>query len=323
MLNLAPRILPGAARCLALATALLVAACDVRVPTSLTPSGTIRPAPTFSLPSFPPDESEAPTDEPEPTLAGPTLAPGSVVLDGPYPPGTAVRVTVGRLVVRSEPRPRAPSLYVLDRNDVLILLGWPRRIEGRIWYEAVRSGTGGELPPLPSEFGGGERVAGWVTVRDGAATVRTVAARCPDEVTLAIVGAMLASERLACFGRDEITLSGTSGCASCAGATTDVARPEWLIGAFSAELLSVDPTLRLGDLAMRFSPDGPERPAPGSIVDVTGHFDDPAASTCRLEVTIRNTLLPVARALAVDACRQEFVVDRYEVTGTDPNFPTD
>jgi hypothetical protein len=303
------------------ALAAVLAACDVRVPSSLLPSGTIRPAPTFSLPSFPPDETEAPTDEPEPTLTGPTLEPGSVVLDGPFPPGTAVRVTVGGLAVRSEPRPRAPALAELQQGDVLALLGWPRRIDGRTWYEALRAGTGGKLPPLPSEFGGGERVGGWVVVRDGRATVRGVAPRCPDEVTLAVVGAMLASERLACFGSDSITLTGTSGCGECGGASTDVARPEWLIGEFSAELLSVDPRLRLGDLSMRFSPDGPERPAAGSVVDVTGHFDDPAAADCRLEVTVRNTLLPVARSLAVEACRQQFVVERYQVIGSDPDFP--
>jgi hypothetical protein len=300
----------------------MLSACDVRVPSSFQPSGTIRPAPTFSLPSFPADETEGPTDEPEPTLGGPTLEPGSVILDGPYPPGTAVRVIAAALDVRSEPRPRAPSLAVLGRGDVLILRGWPRLIDGRTWYEALRAGTGGRLPPLPAQFGGGERVGGWVVVRDGGAKVRPLAARCPDEVTLAVVGAMLASERVACFGDERITLTGTSGCGRCGGTTTDLAKPDWLIGEFSAELLSVDPRLRIGDLAMRFSPDGPARPAPGSVIDVTGHFDDPAAADCRLEVTVRNTLLPVARALAVEACRQEFVVDRYQVNGSDPDFPS-
>jgi hypothetical protein len=81
-------------------------------------------------------------------------------------------------------------------------------------------------------------------------------------------------------------------------------------------------------IRLRFRPSGPTKPAQGSIIRVRGHFRDDAAANCSLATSypwerfdddpaIHDVAVTVARHL----CRQEFVVDSYDVLGTDPNFP--
>jgi hypothetical protein len=78
----------------------------------------------------------------------------------------------------------------------------------------------------------------------------------------------------------------------------------------------------VGPLTIHFPPAGPARPEPGSILRVAGHFDDPAARDCRITLFATDDLaeLELAPATAVSACRQRFVVERYEVTGVAPDF---
>jgi hypothetical protein len=58
----------------------------------------------------------------------------------------------------------------------------------------------------------------------------------------------------------------------------------------------------------------------GSIVRVTGHFSDPASTTCTIST------FDGGRAVAVDPrtaelfCRDQFVLDAVEVIGTDPTY---
>ena len=89
-------------------------------------------------------------------------------------------------------------------------------------------------------------------------------------------------ERLACYGDRSITLEGVLGCGGCGGAVPGIFEPEWLASPMNYDLLSVDPSEHLGPFMTYWSPDGPERPDAGSIVRITGHFDDPAAEGCRV-----------------------------------------
>ena len=63
----------------------------------------------------------------------------------------------------------------------------------------------------------------------------------------------------------------------------------------------------------------------GSIVRVTGHFSDPASTTCVLNGADWSTGEPLPAAgpdprIAELYCREQFVVDAYEIIGTDPDF---
>jgi hypothetical protein len=70
-------------------------------------------------------------------------------------------------------------------------------------------------------------------------------------------------------------------------------------------------------LDLHIAPDsGLAFPPEGSIVRVTGHFNDAAATTC----VITGTADPVDPEAAVLGCREAFVVDAFEITGTDPDF---
>jgi hypothetical protein len=93
----------------------------------------------------------------------------------------------------------------------------------------------------------------------------------------------------------------------------------WLASPTNVDIISVDPTDRLGPFALRFPPDGVEVPDAASIVRVTGHFDDDAAGDC--SVALGEPPAPVDAQAADLYCREQFVVESLEVTGTDPDFP--
>ena len=211
----------------------------------------------------------------------------------------------------------------LDRGDVLVLDYLPRLIDGRVWYTASRVAQDGEMPARLPELE--DRLYGWVAVRDGDTDyVEPLAPRrCPGVVSLETVSELLGSERLACFGGWAITLEGVFGCGGCGGFTPGEFAPRWLIHPFAAEPLSIDPPARFANMVIRFRPDGPAKPDLASIIRVVGHFDDPASQRCELSVSIDGTdaLVQVPERFAIATCRQEFVVESYEILGTDPDFP--
>ncbi len=73
---------------------------------------------------------------------------------------------------------------------------------------------------------------------------------------------------------------------------------------------------------MRVAPDsGLEIPADGSIVRVTGHYSDPASTTCSMATFDGELAIAVDPRTAELYCREQFVVDSFEVIGTDADFP--
>lgn len=251
----------------------------------------------------------------------PVVAPPTDVL----PPGAVARVAVDVLRIREAPNSAATMLDQLPAGQLVVVgpgtAGYgPVSGEGFAWYPVRRLGELTELPALPGELPG-EGALGWAAAGDGTtAYLELVAPRCPARpVTLALLDAMLPWEQLACFGPEAITIDGTFGCGGCGGAAAGTFDPAWLAYPLSYGFLSVDPNLRIGPFAMRFVPDGPPVPADGSIVHVTGHFDDPAATGCI--IAPGEPPMPIDSSTAVLYCREQFVVDAIEVTGTDPDFP--
>jgi hypothetical protein len=262
--------------------------------------------------------------------AGGSAGPSPVVAapGGLIPPGSVARVTVDGLRIREGPSTDAATLDQLPVGQ-LVAVGFaptiatwgPTDADGFAWYPVRRLADLTELPALPESVLDLEGDDGWAAASDGETPfLELVPPRCPSRpVDLATLEAMQPWESLACFGTEQITFEGVFGCGGCGGAFPGTYAPEWLAHPLNFAVVSVDPNERMGPLALRFPPDGPAMPDPASIIRVTGHFDDAASSTC--EVAPGEEPTPLEPAVAELYCREQFVVESLEVTGTDSDFP--
>lgn len=267
---------------------------------------------------------EVPSAEPSATVGPPAAF---QVL----PPGSAVEVRVAELNLRRKPTTSARRVETLERGDLLVvspsdyvIAGYgPIEADGYTWYPVITIDGDGELDPLPTNPVQivAEPATGWIAVDDGEDRfVRQVAPRCPTTVDITNVSGMLPAERLACFGAP-IVLEGTFGCGGCGGAIAGEFEPNWLASPMNFDLLSEDVSVQFGPLALHFRPTGPARPEPGSIIRVTVHVDDARSARCSIkEFGDGDALVPVDPATAVFFCREQLVVDSYELLGTDPDF---
>jgi hypothetical protein len=309
----------------------LVAACSGPAPT-LGPStpGPLSPAPTVESPMPSASAEASPSAAPS---AVPT-PPGIGTLDV-FPPGAAVQVGVKELNLRKNPSTSAKRVDLLTRGEVLIIspldeisFGYgPVKKGGYTWYPVVvtpyRDGALPALPAEPANVTTGVPTWGWVASDDGSHQYLTaLQPRCPTTVDLASVQGMLPAERLGCFGAP-IVLEGTFGCGGCGGAVAGTFKPNWLASPLSFGFLSVNASERLGPLALRFPPAGPAEPAAGAIIRVTVHVDDPRATKCVMAEPVGSgtDLVPVDARTAVLQCREQLVVESFEVLGADPSFP--
>jgi hypothetical protein len=259
-----------------------------------------------------------------------TAAPTPVVAapEGFLPPGSVARVAVDGLRIREGPSTDAATLDQLPEGQLVgvgfapTISSWgPTDADGFAWYPVRRLGDLTELPALPESVLDLEGDFGWAAAGDGeSAFLELLPPRCPPRpVDLATLEEMLPWEALSCFGSEQITFEGVFGCGGCGGAFPGTYDPEWLAHPLNFAAVSVDPNVRMGPFTLRFPPDGPAMPDPASIISVTGHFDDGAAAGC--EVAPGEEPTPINAEVAVLYCREQFVVESLEVTGTDPDFP--
>jgi hypothetical protein len=313
------------------AMALALAACSP-------PSASVGPSapagsPGSSVAGSPLPSTSLPPPSSVPSLE-PSASPGPPSAFQVLPPGSAVEVRVAELNLRRQPSTSAHRVKILERGDLLVIspsdfvaAGFgPIQADGYSWYPVIEVDVvdgDGVLDPLPTNpvLFGAELTGGWIAADDGTDLyVRQVAPRCPTTVDLVNVSGMLPAERLACFG-EPIVLEGTFGCGGCGGAHPGEFKPAWLADTLNFDFLSEDVTERFGPLSLRFAPDGPARPEAGTIIRVTAHVNDPRAERCRMsELGDGDALVPVNSATAVYICREQLVVDSYEVLGTDPDF---
>lgn len=143
-----------------------------------------------------------------------------------------------------------------------------------------------------------------------------VTAGCPSEepITVGELAALGEGGGLRCFGRRSFDVVGWYGLSCGAGGANVVTEPDWLLGPFTAVWIydRENPTYDAPGVIrfeVRFHPDAGIRPCglPGSgWYRLTGHFDDPAAVTCR--ETVVNELVPsIDPAAVIRACRETFV----------------
>ena len=291
------------------------------------PSSVASPSASGASVSAAPSASATTAPSGEPAASG-SAAPVVTAPEGVIPPGSAVRVLADGLRMRDAPSTDAALVETLPAAQLLVVGYAPQRgdfgpvsADGFDWYPVIRLSDLTELPPLSDGPVSTESAFGWVAGGDATeAYVELVAPRCAARpVDLATLEAMLPWEHLACFGNESITVEGTFGCGGCGGLFPGTFEPIWIAHPNNFNLLSVDANARIGPFSIRVAPDGPEQPEVASIIRVTGHFDDGAAAGC--------TIAPGEPPVAIDPgsallfCREQFVVESYEVIGTDADFP--
>jgi hypothetical protein len=245
-----------------------------------------------------PSVGATPTSEPSPT---PVPTPGFEVPAGILPPNSRAVVTLDGLRVREVAGLNATVLDTLPADTVVEVDGWgPKVVDGIDWY-SVTYGDNRSRSAYAAVGSGGMRY------------LELLPPRCEEgEPDLAALGRLTAWEQLACFGERSVTVTGTYGCICGLYYPADTNfEPSWLAGSSLAWF---------GAVTLRIPPEaGLHLPPLGSILRVTGHFSDPASTTCVLNGAYGGAG-PDPR-IAELYCREQFVVDAYEIIGTDPDFP--
>jgi len=296
------RVTPRRPSLALLATALVCIACtapaaqESQAPSDTAATTASASASATAIPT--PSATSEPSATPAPTPAFETP-------DDILPPNSIVAVIVDELQLRGGPglsHAVVGTASAGERFFVFDVFG-PVVADGLDWYRLT---TAGDSVLWAASGSGADRF------------LEVVPPDCPAaEPDLATLINMLNEwDRLACFGDRSLTLEGTFGCGICDSAIPGVYEPFWLASPLGASFLWADFQAGVGPLPVRAPPDF-ELPALGSIVRVIGHFSDPASTSC--SITTGDPLLVDAMTAEL-YCREQFVVDAMEVTGTDPNY---
>lgn len=181
----------------------------------------------------------------------------------------------------------------------------PVAADGYTWYPVALE------EPLPVN------TTPWLAIEAAAATLAQP--DCPDDEpsTLADVAVLAPQERVACFGDDEIELTGMMPLSGLGGMAFGTWEPMWLAYPVNDghPLHDIDqPRL---DMGVRFSPgiEPPELPSgatdPRQEVRLVGHFDDPASATCVVQAPTATEPEPMTDVELY--CRTQFVVTEIEL----------
>jgi hypothetical protein len=249
--------------------------------------------------------------------SGPAQTVDRSTTGGILPPDSLALVTVDGLHVRDKPSLTARAVGKLPRGTRVLVVGNPSdlgpvKANGYDWYYIFYRAHEND----PST-----EILGWAAVGDAQGPyLATLKPRC-DQAAQVI---LTAYEQLSCYGNGSQTFEGTYGCGGCGGFAPGSFDPAWLAdpigGAF--HVLTVKPGKGIGRLDMHIPPDkGLADPVEGSILRVVGHYDDSAASTCRIAPGPDGAQVAADQRAALLFCRERFVVDSYEQIGTDPSYP--
>lgn len=284
--------------------------------TSGTPIPTSSPASNATTPTA---TESAPT-----ASASASQAPALVALA----PDTFAQVDVNELNLREEPNVGAESVGQLFSGARVFVLEGPRAGEGYSWYRVVVA-QGPYTPRVCEGYGCNQRQdIGWVAgvSQNLDAWLTALDLGCPSEPSLQELTALTEMEQLACYGDQQLVLEGTVTHPCCGYVGPYRYEPTWL--AYPS------PSVFFHDhyLGLRFNPDaGLPQPERGDVVRVTGHFDDPAAASCTVEIDQEaagydengepiEVEPPDTEGLPF-SCRMQFVVDAIEVIGTEDLGP--
>jgi hypothetical protein len=296
-----------------LAAALVMAGCAApaaQVSQGL-PSGSVGGVPSASATptQAAPTPTSSPSATPVPTLA--FEAPAGVL-----PPDSLAVVTGDDLRIRETPGLGGRVVATVGAGEVLWMGGGAATVvDGIRWYLMYFVPGYRDWPQIPE----GSQ-SGWVAAGAGDQRyLELLPPRCPDgEPDLAALTKLTGWERLACFGDHRLTVTGTFR-AYGDGTTGATYEPAWLASPFNSSQLAVKFGASNPIVLLHFAPgSGLAYPTVGgSILRVDGHFSDPASTTCVISGLGSPDPLPGTAELI---CREQFVVDGYEVIGTDPDY---
>jgi len=222
------------------------------------------------------------------------------------------------LRVRDKPSLTAKVLASLPKGTRVLISGNPSFLgpvvaDGYAWYIVSHR----EVETDPSTEILGFAAAG------AAATPLMATARPRCEDTAQVI--LTAYEQLACYSNGILTLEGTYGCGGCGGFAPGTFEPGWLANPLFPPLpvLTAKPGKGIGRIDIHFVSDGElEYPVEGSILRVVGHYNDSAASSCRIAPGVEGEQVEADSRAAILYCRERFVVDSYEQIGTDAGYGT-
>jgi hypothetical protein len=246
--------------------------------------------------------------------ASPAASPSSTVGAFPLLANRAIAsVTVDALNLRASPSQTAAKIETLAAGTRLFVIGAPQQAGELRWYRMAVFGVDGGV------FGN----IGWMATpaTGDNAWLEEVEVDCPTSPTTIDALAILAPlERLHCYGNQELTVTGWVDTACC-GYVGPVVFSPWLADPnppyfFRATDGSVGMQFRFAPAA------GLVLPETTNIIRFSGHFEDPAAPTCR--ATWDDSYDHDGAAALPDpaevvlACRTALVVTGYEVIGYKP-----
>jgi len=244
------------------------------------------------------------------------------------------RVLVRELNLRAQPSASSGSLGHLRLDEPAYVVAGPVQADGYVWYQ-----LGPVRPVLDCADDSTLACGQWFGLAaaetpDGDRWLGPLNLACPTERTTASYLSLQPAERLACAGDDEWKLTayiaeeGGRGCLP-----VWVTDPGWLFTACNflfpqpveRELdedtglqVFVHPDLGICGSSM-FDSGCPFAPYKGSWVEMTGHLDDPAASTCVAKLSpdfsnVSDLPPPPDPDQVVFACRLAFVVTAVRPT---------
>lgn len=266
------------------------------------PSADATPSASSAAPSEPPEPSPSPSaSEPSTAAIIPNRAIAEVATDG--------------LNLRAAAGEGAESLVTLELGRRLFVIGEPSEAADLRWYRVA---------PFDDVDGceDGCGLIGFVATPlsdDEEAWIAPVEVTCPPSpLTAAEISVLDPLEALHCYGRNEIEITGTLDLPIHGPINPYRYSPAWLT---QGSLLFMRDAWWI---TYRPHPDADlEQPERGDVVRVTGHFEDPAATDCRVTVDpdffggeipddFESTVLP---ARVVLDCRTAFAWTDYEVVG--------
>lgn len=236
------------------------------------------------------------------------------VPDGILPPGSTATVTVDELRVRGDPSTTAPIVATLAKGHTVNVLHnievpLPVLADGLSWYEI-------QLSTDPPSYG-------WVAAGEGNTPflALTESETCEDldssSLTLAQLIASGSWHRLACLGDTPVTVTGVIDYHCMGGARGGTYEPAWMVDWCPTQTLTpqeiVTQPFPHGTLDMVSAPGGPAVQPRGTIVRVTGHFNDATASDC--VIGSQPNPSDVWDGAASLLCQEQFVITSIEKLG--------
>lgn len=281
---------------LGLWTGSLLPRSNVGVAPSTPPTTAVTPTPVEPSSSVTPTHTVAVAPSPTPS--------GSAEDDAG--PGTMVEISGGEMVAYASP----------DAQSAVV----DRLAEGRVVWVSSDHESNGERwirIQFASFTREGADLFAWVLAEN---RLRSVELSCPDDASVAALGAMSAQEHLNCFGDSELTIVGYAAQRS-SPQSPYIGTPEWIAQPPNVVLLGAESQQAdTGLLALHADPATGVSIPTGTWVEVVGHFDDAAAGTCHRE-PLGDGVSAETSTEQVHYCRQRFVVSEVREVAA-PVVPT-